>query len=142
MAKAKSGLLASSSKDHKTVQQNFSKVLILVALAGVSYLAKYNAETHYLENKFGWNEMDEGMNLLKKSEKVKAKPPKLQDGILGDLSNFHFGLNEELEKKMQEETQRMIDDFQGKLDILKSNVAKMLQMEGEDVEAENLSEPT
>lgn len=48
MAKAKSGLTASASKDHKTVKSSFTKTIFMGLLLGVAYLAKYNADTHYL----------------------------------------------------------------------------------------------
>ena len=63
MAKAKSGILAATSKDHKIVQSSYKKTLLLGAMVGVAYLAKYNSDTNYLQNKI--KPLDNSVNLFK-----------------------------------------------------------------------------
>lgn len=53
MAKAKTGLTASASKDKETVGVAFKKLLGMVALVTIASVAKLNAENNYLQDYFG-----------------------------------------------------------------------------------------
>ena len=50
MAKAKSGFNAASSKDHAIVKSTFGKALGMTALIAIASFAKYNSESHVVEN--------------------------------------------------------------------------------------------
>jgi hypothetical protein len=50
MAKAKAGFTASQSKDQGVVSSSFGKMIGLMFLIGVAGVAKWNADSHYLEN--------------------------------------------------------------------------------------------
>ena len=50
MAKARAGFTAASSKDQGVVSSGFGKMIGLMFLIGVAGLAKWNADSHFLDN--------------------------------------------------------------------------------------------
>lgn len=44
IAKAKSGITASASKDHSVVKSSYSKTVVMAVLVGIAYVAKYNSD--------------------------------------------------------------------------------------------------
>jgi hypothetical protein len=49
MAKAKAGFTASTSKDQSVVTSSYSKMVGLAVMIGVASLAKWNADSHFLD---------------------------------------------------------------------------------------------
>ena len=140
LAKAKAGVTAAASKDHKTVSSSYGKTVGIMLLIGVASIAKYNAETNFVDQilKPVLQEEapaaplpEEGLNLMAapaettedpfvsaasvKEDSLLAKMQEMMEQFKGDLSDRMSAKFESLKEEMAI-TQKFPPGPDGKVD--------------------------